>query len=90
MKRRCRFLDNLPAFNYNRGTGRGEYKGEPANLRQLGSTLMEAMLREVAEFCNPTHRESWTQEAHEQVLTSSSFFVMYDTWLSTQPTSKPV
>ena len=70
MERRCRFLDNMPAFNYNSGVG--EYitiggTSHRSDTRQLGSTLMEAMLREVADFCDPEIKESWTQKAHQQV-----------------------
>ena len=67
MERRCRFLDNMPAYNYN--TGGGEYvkTGEATDTKQLGSTLMETMLREVADFCDPGIKESWTQKGHQQV-----------------------
>ena len=67
MKRRCTFLDNLPAFNYN--TGYGEYIGErqKTDTRHLGSTLMQTMLKEVTDFCDPRIKESWSQEAHQQV-----------------------
>ena len=68
MERRCLFLDNMPAFNYN--TGVGEYikkTDEKTDTRKLGSTLMETMLREVADFCDPGIKESWTQKGHQQV-----------------------
>ena len=67
MKRRCTFLDNLSAFNYN--VGYGEYIGERqrTDTRHLGSTLMETMLKEVTDFCDPSIKESWSQEAHQQV-----------------------
>ena len=53
MKRRCKFLDEMPAFNFN--FGQGEYKGKDSttDTSQLGSTLMEAMLSEVNNFCVP-------------------------------------
>ena len=64
------FLDNLPAFNYNSGVG--EYfvvngKKEKTDTRQLGSTLMQTMLKEVIDFCDPTIKENWSQKAHQQV-----------------------
>ena len=70
MKRRCTFLDNLPAFNYN--TGYGEYivvdgKRQRTDTHHLGSTLMETMLKEVKGFCDHSIKESWSQEAHQQV-----------------------
>ena len=72
MKRRCAFLDQLPAFNYN--TGYGEYFVEPltgkkklSDTRQLGSTLMETMLQEVKDFCDPEIKENWSLKAHQQV-----------------------
>ena len=70
MNRRCVFLDNLPAFNYN--TGRGEYikvngKTQRTDTYELGSTLMETMLKEVSDFCDPDIKESWSQRPHQQV-----------------------
>ena len=72
MERRCRFLDNMPAFNYN--TGAGEYiqtgaKHYRTDTTELGSTLMETMLKEVSDFCDPRIKESWTQKGHQQVGT---------------------
>lgn len=71
MKNRCHFLDCLPAFNYN--TGSGEYTEiiygirRATNTRQLGSTLMQTMLKEVNDFCDPTIKENWSLKAHQQV-----------------------
>ena len=71
MNRRCRFLDNLPAFNYN--TGVGEYitdeqrKRVRTDTKQLGSTLMKTMLREVEDFCDPAIKENWSLKPHQQV-----------------------
>ena len=62
MKRRCQFLDNFPAYNYNQGKGT---KGE--DTTKLGSTLMKAMLKEVEEFCDPSTKENWSLKAHQQV-----------------------
>jgi len=70
MERRCRFLDNMPAFKYNPGVGEYVQTGETryrTDTTKLGSTLMETMLREVADFCNPKIKESWTQKGHQQV-----------------------
>ena len=71
MKRRCQFLDTLPAFNYN--TGGGEYTDDEqgkrivTNTQQLGSTLMNAMLKEVSDFCDPDIKENWSVKPHQQV-----------------------
>ena len=71
MKRRCNFLDNLPAFNYN--TGSGEYKEDEqgkgvTDIKQLGSTLMRTMLKEVSDFCDPTiNYDNWSKKPHQQV-----------------------
>ena len=72
MKRRCSFLDRLPAFNYN--SGRGELYDVPgaeekmaSDTRELGSTLMSTMLQEVIDFCNPEIKENWSLKAHQQV-----------------------
>ena len=72
MKRRCEFLDNLPAFNYN--TGAGEFILDKhyqqlgmTDTRQLGSTLMRAMLKEVSDFCDPTIKANGSKISHELV-----------------------
>ena len=81
MNRRCGFLDNLPAFNYNTGVGeylkdqKGNYitdkKGKRVctDTRQLGSTLMTTMLREVEDFCDPGIKNNWSLKPHKQVTT---------------------
>lgn len=88
MKRRCEFLDNCPAFNYN--SGASEYvvteKGERQrnDTTQLGSTLMHAMLNEVSDFCDPIIRENWALKPHHQVSCYMySCMYMYSTcaWL---------
>ena len=63
MKRRCEFLDNFPGYNYNQGRG-----PDGGDTRQLGSTLMKAMLKEVPQFCDPSTKEDWSMQAHQQVL----------------------
>ena len=71
MKCRCSFLDNLPAFNNN--TGEGEHfvneqgKRVRTDTRQLGSTLMTTMLREVEDFCDPRIKMNWFLKPHQQV-----------------------
>lgn len=71
MKRRCYFLDQLPSFNYNYGTG--EYITDESGVRRatntlkLGSTLMKTMLQEVSEFCDPRIKGNWSLRAHQQV-----------------------
>ena len=71
MKRRCVFLDTLPAFNYN--TGSAEYLINecgvkiPTDTKHLGSTLMYTMLNEVSDFCDPTIKENWSLKPHQQV-----------------------
>lgn len=71
MKRRCAFLDNCPGFNYN--TGSSDYvtnaqgKREKNDTTQLGSTLMDTMLKEVGDFCDPFIRENWAMKPHHQV-----------------------
>ena len=73
MYRRCAFLDVLPAFCFNEGVGDTTSKledGKPVvdkttNTKELGSTLMKAMLSEVKEFYD-TH-QNWIDKAHHQV-----------------------
>ena len=72
MKRRCAFLDDLPAFNYNFGTGEvtiDKESGEKAITRthKLGSTLMKIMLEEVSNFCDPFMKKNWSEKSHQQV-----------------------
>ena len=77
MNRRCRFLETLPAFNYN--TGVGEYFTDQhgdrvrTDTRQLGSTLMTTMLKEVKDFCDPDIKKNWSLKPHQQVVTSSNY-----------------
>lgn len=63
MHRRCKFLDDCPAFNYN--MGRSVPGAEDTS--RLGSTLMRAMLKEVADFCNPEILKNWSCKPHQQV-----------------------
>ena len=71
MKRRCAFLDNCPGFNYN--TGSSDYvvnsqgKRVKNDTSQLGSTLMDTMIKEVGDFCDPFIRENWALKPHHQV-----------------------
>ena len=70
MKRRCDFLDNLPFFNFNHGTGIEFFEDKQpvrTDLKHLGSTLMCMMLSEVSDFCDPNIKENWTYKAHQQV-----------------------
>ena len=71
MNRRCSFLETLPAFIYN--TGGGEYivdvrgKQVTTDTKQLGSTLITTMIREVEDFCDPAIKENWSLKPHQQV-----------------------
>ena len=83
MKRRCLFLDNLPAFNYNAGCGeyvkaKGRKKRTTTDTKRLGSTLMETMLKEVSDFCDPAIKESWSQRPHQQVSVYLFLFLGVD------------
>ncbi len=66
MYRRCNFLDNLPGFNYNVGVGE-VIDDKRTDTRKLGSTLLEAMLGEVKDFCDPMVNQNWTEKPHQQV-----------------------
>ncbi|XP_019857334.1 PREDICTED: uncharacterized protein LOC109585637 [Amphimedon queenslandica] len=63
IKRRCYFLDNLPQYNYNAGRSL-----DGSDTRKLGSTLMNAMLNEVPQFCDPSTKEDWSIQAHQQLI----------------------
>ena len=75
MKRRCEFLDSLPAFNYNTGIGEpiqdeaGHNTRTRTDTRQLGSTLMKTMIEEVSNFCDPAIKRNWSEKPHQQVWT---------------------
>ena len=90
MVRRCYFLDNLPAFNYNAGVGE-LIKGEdgrltPTNTEHLGSTLMSTMLEEVGNFCDPAIKMNWTRKSHQQVNVGKNCLVNPEnSFLSTHP-----
>lgn len=73
MHRRCKFLDECPAFNYNMGLV------EPGaeDTSHLGSTLMSAMLGEVAEFCTPEIQKNWSCKPHQQVTLLEHLLVIY-------------
>ena len=57
MRRRCWFLDNFPAYNYNTGDGIKMESGEITDTTHLGSILFGAMLREAEQFCQPCFNE---------------------------------
>ena len=72
MKRRCAFLDTLPAFNYNIGKGetiKDDISGEEVttDTRKLGSTLMRTMIEEASNFCDQNMKRNWTGKSYQQV-----------------------
>lgn len=69
MERRCRFLDNLPAYNYNTGAGIRVGTGEVTDTRHLGSTLMANMIKEAAQFCHPCIEENRDYHQVSKVVT---------------------
>lgn len=77
MKRRCQFLEEFPSYNYNQGEG-----PNGADTRELGSTLMNAMLKEVTEFCDLSSKENWSLKAHQQVLFHLSECLEFDSYCS--------
>lgn len=79
MKRRCEFLDNLPAFNFNSGGGEVVTVGSVkrvTNTQNLGSTLMHTMLSEVSDFCDPGLKENWSFKPHQQVSACTRNIIM--------------
>ena len=92
MNRRCGFLDNLHAFIYNAGVGEnlkdreGNYitdkKGKRVrtDTKQLGSTLMTTMLREVEDFCDPAIKGNWSLKPHQQVMTQVAKIYYHDNY----------
>ena len=76
MKRRCQFLDNFPGYNYNEGIGPNR-----ENTSKLGSTLLKAMLREVCQFCDPSSKEDWSLQAHQQVILFMEELTVYHSFI---------
>ena len=76
MNRRCSFLDSLPAFNFNMGGGEHQYDSVgrwTTDTKQLGSTLMTTMIREVVDFCDPGIKENWSLKPHQQVTGKTNY-----------------
>ena len=47
---------------------RGKHRAAKiVDTSQLGSTIMETMLKEVSEFCNPVKRNNWSNSTRQQV-----------------------
>ena len=67
MRRRCWFLDNLPAYNFNTGVGIKRESGELTDTEHLGSAIFGAMLREAEQFCQPCFNEDGSD--YHQVYT---------------------
>lgn len=71
MKRRCDFLETNPAFNYNTGAGEvitDEHgRKVKTDTRHLGSTIMQTMIEEVGNFCDPGIKQNWASKPHQQV-----------------------
>lgn len=55
-------MDNFPAYNFNQGRGLDD-----ADTKELGSTLLTAMLKEVNRFCDLSTKKDWSQKTHQQV-----------------------
>lgn len=69
MERRCKFLDNLPAYNYNQSKGEkisGFFKLRQAtDTRRLGSTLLKSMIAEARQLCSSDVKKYG--RSHQQV-----------------------
>ena len=72
MINRCKFLDELPAYNYNTG-GAETFEDESGDLvatntQKLGSTMIRRRLSEVNEFSNYSRLKDWNSFSHNQVI----------------------
>ena len=70
MMRRCKFLDELPAYNYNHGHGVikiVEGRRIYTSTKRLGSTLMKTMLDEVTRYCKSCFKAEWSLKGYNQV-----------------------
>lgn len=64
----------MPGFYFNQGMDVGlRDRGQLSNTVLLGSLLMETMLREVRELCNPHGNHDWTKKSHQQVTIASGY-----------------
>ncbi len=81
MFRRCKFLDELPAYNYNQGFGEVKEIGGRklhTSTKYLGSTLMSTMLEEVTQFCNSAFKAQWSLQGYNQVShIKHDFFLIF-------------
>ena len=53
-----------------------------SDTRELGSTLMTTMLKEVSDFCDPDIKENWSLKAHQQVRIYTCMYI-YVGWTLT-------
>eukprot|EP00731_Ephydatia_muelleri_P036542 Em0275g1a len=68
MKRRCCFMEKIPAFIYNTGLRMPQGASLPcSDTCHLGSTLMTAMLSEVLELCQ-SDKTDWSSQHHKQLV----------------------
>ena len=79
--RRCAFLDNLYAFNHNIGAGEiimdnSSQQGTKTDTHNLGSTLMQTMIEEANNFCDPNMRKNWAGKSYQQVMGSLSYIIL--------------
>ena len=74
MLRRCNVLEHLPYFTFNTGTGIifDNERQVFTNTKQLGSTLMRIMIFEVNKFCDPSCKEDWSVNEHQQLIYNTS------------------
>lgn len=61
--------DTRQLFNMGKEAAFSEYSHcRPyTDTRQLGSTLMTTMIKEVEDFCDPDIKENWSLKPHQQV-----------------------
>ena len=78
MRRRCSFLENCAGFNYN--TGHANYTPTKDgyilhDTHHLGSTLMDAMISEVRDFCDYESQQGFSLKPCQQVSKSSVYHI---------------
>ena len=82
MKRRCYFLDNLAAFNFNTGVGEVVFdktsgKELKTDTKNLGSTLMQTMLEEVGHFCDQDIRKDLAEKPQVELQKNHCLFKLH-------------
>ena len=51
-------------------------QGKKTDTRNLGSTLMQTMIEEANNFCDPNLKKNWAGKSYQQVMGSLSYIML--------------